>query len=63
MQKVIKNIPCTFNKPFENGKFASLHNCDIRDLGKDYANTVAARYANGIGCNSDNIVLVKIEEY
>lgn len=62
MQKVIKSIPCTFTKLFENGHFKSMQEGCIQELDKNTANCLTARYYKGIGATGDNVVLVVIED-
>lgn len=53
------NIPCKLDKPYEDGKFASMKDgISFRDLGTNTAGTITARYYKGLGSNGDNAIIV-----
>lgn len=56
----IINYPATIKRSI-NGKFVSVKDMFVEDVGKDIANTIMARYYKGIESQDSNCVIVKYE--
>ena len=55
-----RNCPATIRRS-RDGKFLSVKDMFVEDLGKDIANTILARYYKGLEAESSNCVIVKYE--
>ena len=54
------NYPATIRRS-KDGKFLSVKDMFIEDLGKDRDNAILARYYKGLEAESSNCVIVKYE--
>lgn len=52
-----RQVLCKLDKPYTEDGFTSMPDAGLRDLGKDVAGTITARYYKGLGANGDNVIL------
>lgn len=53
------NLLCKLDKSSGDGKFVTINNAKLKDVGCKTAGTITARYSKGICANGDNVVIEK----